>query len=122
MDEGARSKRVVYRGDIPGDFYEGRWPNRLTIYAASGPEGLTLDGVDSIDWPDRDMYWTTIVAPESLSRLHEALVTAADAKDIQLVDLIAARLQDQTIPVRDLKGWLDANGIANTHTTRFYEN
>jgi len=122
MDEGARSPRVVYHGDIPGDFYEGRWPNRLTISAATGPEGLTLRGIDSIDWPDRDMYWTTVVAPESLSRLYEALVTAADANDIQLVDLVAARLQDRTVPVGGVNGWLDGHGIAHTHTTRFYDN
>jgi hypothetical protein len=114
--------RQVYRGDIPGDFYEGRWPNRLTIYAAIGPEGLTLKGHDSVEWPEKDQRWTIRVAPEQLPLLREVLGAAPDMDATDLLDLVATRFEDRTVPVRGVAWWLKEAGIEYHASQEFLEN
>jgi hypothetical protein len=122
MGERVASRRNVYRGDIPGDPYEGRWPTRLTIYAESGPDGFTLTGIDSVEWPDRDMHWTIEITPEHAPRLREALFTTEDASHDELLELVAARFEDGTISVRNSRDWFNANGIEHTISNEFYGN
>ena len=112
----------VYRGDIPGDSYEGRWPERLTIYARSGPDGFVLDGRDSVEWPHRDMHWTFTVAADQLPRLREALGGTAGTPDSDLPDLIGERIADGTFPLGSIAGWFQDRGIEFSATSESFEN
>jgi hypothetical protein len=114
--------RQVYRGDIPGDLYYGRWPNRLTIYAKISSGGFTLTAHDSVDWPDKDQYWTMRIAPDQLRRLRDVLGAAPDMDADGLLDLVAARFEDRTIPVRGVASWLKESGIAYRVSQQFLEN
>ncbi|AWT53272.1 hypothetical protein [Mycolicibacterium smegmatis] len=115
------SKRI-YRGDIPGDSYEGRWPERLTIYAQSGPDGFELDFRDSVEWPERDMHWTFTIAPDQLSRLREVFGAPAGTPDSDLPDLIGERIADGTLPVKSVGAWLRDQGIEFSATSESFEN
>jgi hypothetical protein len=122
MGEDVTSRRNVYQGDIPGDRYEGRWPKRLTIFAVSGPGGFTLQGIDSIEWPESDQHWNVEITPEHVPRLREALGTSEDANHDELLELVAARFEDGTIPVSNLRDWFNAKGIEHTISAEFYDN
>ena len=114
--------RKVYRGDIPGDLYYGRWPNRLIIFAAIGSEGFKLIGHDSVEWPDRDQHWTARVAPEQLPQLRAFLGATPEMTAAELLDLVAAWFGDGTISAKRPIEWLKDAGIEYRVTQQFLEN
>jgi hypothetical protein len=58
----------------------------------------------------------------AIARVREALVTTEDANHDELLELVAARFEDGTIPVRNPRDWFNANGIEHTISNEFYDN
>jgi hypothetical protein len=113
-----RADRCVYRGDLPGDPYGHE--HTLRIWATYGAaDGLTVEGSDSTQWPVDDLVYKYHVAPEHIGDLRTALGAVGDE---DLLELLAQRYEDGTMPTPYLSEWLTEHGVAYSASRTLYPN
>lgn len=110
--------RSVYRGQLP-DCPNGNKHtiNILATYTAA--DGLTVKASESTTWPCDDIDSTYHVAPDQTDRLR-ATLGAVGGYD--LLELIAQKYTDGTIPVLSLDSWLTDHGVTYSASERRHPN
>jgi hypothetical protein len=103
-------RRRMYRGELPDDPYGHE--HTVTIWATyTAADGLTVEGSDSTQWPGDDLELTYHVAPEHVVHLRTALGAVADD---DLLELLAQRYGDGTMPTPYLDSWLTKHRVAHS--------